>query len=79
MATYLKLRRMDETGDEVSYLYSPDERATGRIVLDKASGDTRNAQPLSDDQGDRHYLRASARLRRAWREKSFPDTMEFAS
>ena len=79
MATYLRLTRLTAEADTVTYRYSADDRVFGRIALRTADGETCNDQPIAGDDDGRHYLRAAAKLRQAWRAGEFPELLEFAS
>jgi len=87
------IEKVGETSEAAEYtfvsdVYEPDPARKGRSMVVgqnrgilrilKATGEVSLLQPMPEDEGDKRYLRASAKLRQHWTVGEYPDRTMFA-
>ena len=79
MAVYVGIRKVEETDDDATYEYGPDDDRVGRIKVLKQSGDMEVLSEVPGDEKGTFSMRAGRKLLLHWREGEFPEKTCFAS
>jgi hypothetical protein len=72
----------------VSDVYEPDPRFRGRMMIvgqnrgvlrvTKATGEVTLVEAMPEDDGEKRFTRAAAKIRKHWEAREFPDKTMFA-
>jgi hypothetical protein len=79
MAFYIKLQKSFEDNNIAKYDFGATVDESGVLEIDKLSGEVRLISPHPNDSNNMFFNRAGAKIRKEWKEGSFPDTTEWAS
>jgi hypothetical protein len=79
MAFYIEIDKISKTVDEAAYEFSDSGTGTGRLRLDKASGNVTEVVPAPGDSRGHRFQRAAVKVIRHWKEGPLPDKTCWAS
>jgi hypothetical protein len=79
MALYINIARLADRGDQMEYTYSIGVDRSGRLMIDKSSGEV-TLMERAPGEGDAGYFeRAGYKVRQAWEAGELPDVLCWAS
>jgi hypothetical protein len=76
---YIAIRKTDEDDGIACYSFGVAEDRTGRMQIDKATGQVRIVDPAPDDESLRISSRAARKLRQHWENGEYPASTCWAS
>jgi hypothetical protein len=79
MAIYIAIRKLDEDDIRVAYSFGVAEDKTGRMEIDKGSGQVRVVHQAPDDESSHISSRAAHKLREHWQKGEYPASTCWAS
>ena len=79
MAMYIAIRKLNENDTMVCYSFGIEDNSTGRLEIDKASGQVRIVDQAPEDESSRISSRAAHKLRQHWEKGEYPDSTCWAS
>lgn len=81
MAVCIEIRKALETETEVIYDFLPDadETRTGKLRIEKHSGEITELQPVPDDNRKFHFSRAARKILLHHKKGQYPDQTCWAS
>lgn len=78
MGLYIPIRKVGEDAESVEYSFSL-RGATGRVRIDKASGQYVVMEVLSGDQAGQFVARVIYKLQKHWRSGDLPDRTSWSA
>jgi hypothetical protein len=79
MAICILVRKESETDREAVYLFGPDDRRFGRLMIDKRNGEIVKLSDVDGDLREFNYSRASRRLKDHFARGEFPEETMYAA
>ena len=83
MGRLVKLWKLEESEESVAYAYGPDRESTGRLTIDKKSGDVAGSEPVPGMSARESWffygMLAKAKAEKMFRKKDYPDETSMAS
>lgn len=79
LASYIRIVKLEENDSSALYSFSPDDILTGKVAIDKSTGEVTLVENVVAPSAERMFLSTATRLRKVWREGNLPDVTAFAS
>ena len=83
MGRLVRLWKQEESDDRVSYAYGPDREHSGRLTIDKKTGDVAGAEPVpgmsAQDSWFFYGMLAKAKAEKMFKKQEYPDEARMAT
>lgn len=79
MAVYISIRQTNDTTEFAEYSFSLSADRTGRLKINKTTGETELLESISNDEQNGLYSRAAHKVKKHWQNGDLPKETCWAS